>query len=229
MKQCDLLLIEDDAAIRSIIQQALSPLNLRMIEESDGIMGEARARDYQPSVILLDLGLPSKSGLEILQSIRAWFTGSVIVITAWQDEEQKLRAFELGAEDYVEKPFSPKELIARVKVALRRAGLKSRPRESVFNVGKLLINLEQHRVNCNGEPISLTQTEFRFLVKLAMQPGSLVSQNDLLVEIWGPNHDQDTHYLRILVSKLRKKLKESVSTVKITTEAGLGYRLEVDQ
>jgi two-component system KDP operon response regulator KdpE len=228
MKGCDVLLIEDDPAVRSLMRQSLEELHLKLHEESDGAIGEARARDYLPSVILLDLGLPGKSGIEILRGLKAWFQGSVIVITAWQDEDAKLQAFELGADDYISKPFSPRELLARVRVALRRA---RKPHETnvpqLIQLGNLEIDRKEHRVRVGQSELALTQTEYKFLLTLALEPESLVSQKRLLEEVWGPNHVEDTHYLRILVSRLRKKVNTTDAQVTIMTEAGLGYRLSV--
>lgn len=224
MKSCDILVIEDDPSIRGLIQQTLDPLGLKMSFETDGAVGEARAREYLPTVILLDLGLPSMTGLEILERLRPWFEGSILVITAWGDEEKKLRAFELGADDYISKPFSPRELLARVKVGVKHA--KGNTRENrTLNVGNVVIDVPDSRVTVAGKDFAVTQTEFRFLTLLAEQAGRLVSQAVLLKEIWGPNHSEDTHYLRILVSRLRKKLAQAGADASIVTELGLGYRL----
>lgn len=225
MKSCDILVIEDDPPIRSLIQQTLEPLGLKVSFEADGAAGEARAREYLPSVILLDLGLPSMSGLEILKRIKPWFAGEVIVITAWGDEEQKIEAFDLGASDYMPKPFSPRELLARVKVALKHTD-QSKKSESAIVVGQMTVHFGEHRVTVAGKAFPLTQTEFKFVARLTHEPGRLVSQGTLLNEIWGPNHAEDTHYLRILVSRLRKKLEQAGACVSIITEAGLGYRIE---
>lgn len=226
MKTCDILVIEDDSRIRDLILQSLSGLNLKIMTEQTGTQGEARAREYLPAVIVLDLGLPGQSGIEVLRRIRDWFKGSVVVVTAWEDEATKLEAFELGADDYVQKPFSPKELLARVKVALKRASQpKGTVAETILQVGDLTLDRFEHRVSAAGRSVNLTQTEFRFLLILACEPGRLIPQKRLLEEIWGPNHAQDTHYLRILVSRLRKKLAEAQSKVELVTEPGLGYRL----
>ena len=227
MKKCDLLVIEDDPKIRDLILETLEPLALQIMTEADGTAGEARAREYLPAVIVLDLGLPGQSGIDLLRKIRPWFKGSVLVVTAWEDEAYKLEAFELGADDYVQKPFSTKELLARVRVAIKRV---SQPKgadaaSALLKVGDLVIDRTEHRVTVGDQVASLTQTEFKFLSILAEEEGRLVSQKRLLQEVWGPNHSEDTHYLRILVSKLRKKLVVCGSGVVITTESGLGYRI----
>lgn len=228
MKHCDLLVVEDDPKIRALILETLAPLKMDVMAESDGHAGEARAREYLPKVIILDLGLPKQSGIEFLRRVQDWFKGSVVVVTAWQDEQYKLEAFELGAEDYVQKPFSPKELLARVKVALRRIAHSgtSVPPGAVFQVGDLSVDRAEHRVIAErGQVLAMTQTEFRFFCILAENEGRLVPQSHLLEQVWGPNHSSDTHYLRILVSRLRKKLVEAQSRVELVTEPGLGYRL----
>jgi two-component system KDP operon response regulator KdpE len=228
VKSCDVLVIEDDPSIRDVIRRMLEPLGVKILEEADGLAGEARAREYSPPVIVLDLGLPSLSGLEILKKLKPWFKGSVVVITAWEDEEKKLEAFELGADDYVSKPFSPGELLARIKVALRRSASALESPSEVLSLGGLRMDLQEHRLQTDrGQVIQVTQIEFRFLALLARHPGSLMLQKDLLLEIWGPNHSSDTHYLRILVSRLRKKLEPFAAGVSILTEPGLGYRLVV--
>jgi two-component system KDP operon response regulator KdpE len=228
MKRCDLLLIEDDPAIRSLIRQAVDELHLKLHEETDGVSGEARAREYLPSVVLLDLGLPNRSGLDVLKGLKKWFKGSVIVITAWQDEEAKLQAFELGTDDYITKPFSPRELLARIRVALRRAAADRKEPEQKVRIGRLLVDPRPGTVQVEGGgSLGLTVTEAKFVIILSRQAGSLVRQTTLLEEIWGPNHADDTHYLRILVSRLRKKLASHESGVRIVTESGLGYRMTV--
>lgn len=176
-------------------------------------------------LIVLDLGLPDISGMEVLHRIRDWSNVPIIVLTAKDREEDKIAALDSGADDYVTKPFSMGELVARIRVALRHAAKSAN--EPVLRIGGLTIDLAQRIVEMNGERVKLTPTEYDLLKVLASNAGRIVTQRQLLQEVWGSHHDEsESHYLRIYIGHLRKKLEEDSTQPKlIVTEPGIGYRL----
>jgi two-component system KDP operon response regulator KdpE len=226
-----ILMIEDEEHIRRFLRHSLESQDFRLIESSTGAEGLTLAASHNPDVILLDLGLPDMDGLEVLQRCRSWNTTPIIILSARGKDQDKIHALEIGADDYLIKPFSIGELTARVKVALRHS---NRPNpasiETVFKSGGLMVDMEEHRVTLNDIDVHLTPKEFKLLAILVRKAGKLVTWKELLGDIWGPAGGDSTHYLRIYISQLRHKLEENPARPRyLITEAGIGYRLNVGQ
>lgn len=222
------LIIDDEREIRRFLRISLTSQGFEIIEAASGREGIECARQRPPDLILLDLGLPDMDGQEVLRSLRWQQHVPVIVVSVREGEEEKVAALDAGAIDYVTKPFGIRELLARMRVALRtRAG--SHPPITTVQLGEVEIDLAQRRVSRRGEALHLTPREYAFLARLAQAPGQIVTGRQLLLELWGPVFEHNTHYLRILVSRLRQKLGDDPRTPSlIQTEAGIGYRLIVD-
>jgi two-component system KDP operon response regulator KdpE len=221
------LLIEDEVSIRRFLTPLLQEQGLDVREAANGEDGVREAIAFRPDLILLDLGLPDLSGEAVLAKLRGWSKVPVLILTASGEEAKKVEMLNAGADDYVTKPFSVVELIARIGVALRHTlEAKDGP---VVHAGPLEIDLAAHIVRKNGVQVHLTGTEYEFIRMLARNAGRIVTQRRLLAEIWGPNSVEFTHYLRIYAAQLRKKLEEDPSDPKmILTEPGVGYRLVSD-
>ena len=179
----------------------------------------------QPDCIVLDLGLPDLPGLEVLQRLRKWTAVPVVVLTAADSEHDKVRAFQLGADDYVTKPFSMAELMARVQVAIRHGQHARAEPSPVIEAGEVRIDLDARHVTRDGRPVRLTRTEYRLLETLATNAGRLCSHPFLLEQVWGAGYEAESQYLRVYIANLRKKLDDPTAPHLILTEPGLGYRL----
>jgi two-component system, OmpR family, KDP operon response regulator KdpE len=180
-----------------------------------------------PDAIVLDLVLPDGNGVDVLADVRRWSQVPVVVLSAVGDEEQKVRALDAGADDYVTKPFGSEELLARMRAVLRR---RAEEGDSAVSVGELEIDLADRSVRRNGEEIHLTPIEFDLLAKLAEHPGRLVTHRQLLQEVWGPGYEDETHYLRVHFAHVRAKIEPDPSTPRyVITEPGIGYRLKAEQ
>jgi two-component system KDP operon response regulator KdpE len=179
-----------------------------------------------PDAIVLDLVLPDGSGIEVCTEIRRWSQVPIVVLSAVGDEEQKVRALDAGADDYVTKPFGTEELLARIRAVLRR---RSEEGDSAVGVGELEIDLADRSVRRDGEEVHLTPIEFDLLSKLAEHPGRLVTHRQLLQEVWGPGYEDETHYLRVHFAHVRRKLEPDPSNPRyVITEPGIGYRLRAE-
>ena len=220
-----LLVIDDEIQIRKLLTKVLSEAGYHVVQAQTGAEGERLAVQERPDLILLDLGLPDKDGLDVLVAIRDVSQVPVIVLTVADDQADKVRLLESGADDYITKPFGVPELLARIKVAFRH-GYAQQSDEAVFQFKSLEINFLTRCVSVSGVPIKLTATEYDVLKLLCKYPGKLITQHQLLKEIWGKHSMEFTHYLRIYVAQLRKKI-ECFSELKgfIVTEAGIGYRI----
>jgi len=184
------------------------------------------ARSHNPDLVLLDLGLPDADGLSVLQEIRTWSRRPVIIISARHQEREKVRALDLGADDYLTKPFGAAELLARIRVALRHA-IQSPNAEAVFLLGDLRVDLERRDVSVKGLPARLTPIEYRLLEALVRRAGKVATHQQLLTEVWGPSGEGQNHYLRIYMAQLRKKLEADPNRPRFfLTEPGVGYRLD---
>ncbi len=218
------LLVDDDATLRQTLGIGLRAAGHEVLVAGDGRTALQAAREDRPDIIVLDLGLPDLSGFDVLRRVRAWSTVPVVVLSARAESAEKVEALDLGADDYVTKPFGMEELLARVRAAARRAGSDV----PVLTAGDLVIDLPARRVTKGGELVRLTPTEWGLLEMLVRTPGRLVSQQDLLHEVWGPTYGRETNYLRVYVGGLRKKLEDDPSTPRhLITEPGMGYRFEV--
>ena len=225
-----ILIIEDEAPIRRFLRLSLESRDFRPMEASNGSDGLSMAASHTPDLILLDLGLPDMDGLEMIQKLREWTAAPIVILSARGKEQDKITALESGADDYLTKPFSVGELSARIKVALRhfnRPG--SSPGEPVFRTGSLRVDLEKRQVFVGEREIHLTPIEYKLLSILVRHAGRLVTQRELLRDVWGPSGGDSSHYLRIYVSQLRRKLEENPAQPRyLITEAGVGYRLKTD-
>ena len=219
-----LLVIEDDRQIRRFLRISLCSQGFQVEACETGAAGVAAFNRQPPALVLLDLGLPDVDGMEVLDALRAQSEVPVLVVSARGSEREKVAALDAGANDYVTKPFGIQELLARVRVALRAPAPSAVP--ALLQLGELMLDIAGHRVTRHGEALHLTPREFSVLAMLARQPDRVVTQHQLLAEIWGPVHVHDTHYLRIVVSRLRHKLGDDPDAPRlIQTEPGVGYRL----
>jgi two-component system, OmpR family, KDP operon response regulator KdpE len=217
------LLVDDDATLRRTLGIGLRAEGHEVLIAADGRSALQALREDKPDIVVLDLGLPDLSGVEVLRRLRAWSTIPVVVLSARAESTEKVQALDLGADDYVTKPFGMEELLARVRASARRAGSDV----PVLEAGDLVIDLPARRVTKSGSVVRLTPTEWGLLEMLVRTPGRLVSQRDLLHEVWGPTYDRETNYLRVYVGGLRKKLEDDPSRPRhLITEPGMGYRFE---
>lgn len=218
------LVIDDEAAIRNLLKVNLGAHAYEVAVAANGDSGVKLVSEFHPHVIILDLGLPDMGGVDVLRHLRAWTDVPVIVLTVTDDEASKVKLLDAGADDYLTKPFGLPELLARIRVALRTH--KSVEATPVFRSGDLEIDLSKPEVKLGGTVVKLTSTELAILSRLVRGNGRLVSQDVLLKEVWGPRFTEETHYLRIYIGHLRKKLEVDPSDPKhIITEPGVGYRL----
>jgi two-component system KDP operon response regulator KdpE len=225
------LVVDDEAAILRVVGAGLMARGYDVLTATTGEAAlETVARD-DPDVVVLDLGLPDLDGVEVCRRLRLWSDVPIIVLSAEGADNRKVKAFEEGADDYVTKPFSMPELVARVAVALRhRTTLESRRDETELHVGDLEIDLFRHRVTVAGRAVELTPKEFDFLALLARWPGRVLTHRTILQAVWGPEYGTETQYLRVYASQLRKKLQDNPDRPRLVTEPGVGYRLvDVDE
>ena len=224
-----ILLVEDEPEIRRFLRTSLGSEGFRVVESATGRRGSIDAATHKPDVAIVDLGLPDMDGIAVIRNIRSWSPMPIIVLSARVLERGKIEAFEAGADDYVTKPFGIGELVARIRVALRHA-VRLRNGERVLALDDASIDLEKRRVLRGGAEIRLTPIEFRLVSVLARHAGRVVTHRQLLREVWGPTHENDTHYLRIYVKQLRDKLESDPANPRhFVTELGVGYRLELDE
>lgn len=221
-----ILVIDDEPQIRRFMRVSLTAEGYQYLEAETAGSGLTSAARHQPDLIILDLGLPDADGFSVLTSLREWSNVPVLVLTARDDEAQKVKLLEGGANDYLTKPFGIRELIARVKVLLRDlVGQMEETPRAILSFTDLSINIPEREVKRGDEVLNLSKKEFLLLVYLARNAGKLITQHQLLKEVWGPTHTEDTHYLRIFISQLRKKLGDDANQPKyIQTEPGVGYR-----
>lgn len=221
-----ILIIDDEPQIRKFLRISLASQGFKVLEAETAEQGLGKSATLQPDLIVLDLGLPDQDGQEVLCTLREWSTTPVLVLSARAGEDQKVRALDAGANDYMVKPFGIQEFLARVRSLLRRSPSHANS-GTVINLGGLSIDLAARVVTLDQQRMALTPKEYAVLTKLAEYPGRVITQRQLLVDIWGGSHHEDTHYLRIVVGHLRQKLGDDSSAPRyLHTEAGVGYRLE---
>jgi two-component system KDP operon response regulator KdpE len=222
------LLVEDEAQMRRFIRVSLVNHGYRIIEADRGQLALDLATSHNPDIVLLDLGLPDMDGLTVTEGIRSWSRAPILVISARGQEDDKIKALDAGADDYVTKPFSMGELLARMRVALRHSAERGQDSsKTVFEVGDLKIDLAARLVFLHGAEVHLTPHEYRLLVVLAQHAGKVLTHQQLLREVWGPNHGSDTQYLRVYMGQLRHKLEAVPARPRyLVTEPGVGYRLK---
>lgn len=220
------LIIDDEASIRKLLRVSLEANGYHIDEAIQAREGLSLVASLRPDIVLLDLGLPDMTGLEVLKEIRTWSQVPIIVLTVQDSDSDKVTALDGGADDYITKPFSVPELLVRMRVALRHSSSQSLPDKTELSSGPVKVDVPGHTVTVDGEHVKLTATEFNILRVLMKHKGKVVTHRMLLNEVWGPNSVEHTHYLRVYVGALRKKLKVLESTPEvIVTEAGVGYRL----
>lgn len=219
------LVVDDEPAIVQALTAALKARGHGVVTATTGQEALDQVAKHRPDVVILDLGLPDIDGVEVCRRLRQWTAVPIIVLTAEGADDRKVRALDEGADDYVTKPFSTPELLARLRVALRR-GRDAIPDEgAVLAVGDVAVDIARHRVTVGGRGIDLTPKEFDFLAALARQPGRVLTHRALLQTVWGPGYGKETQYLRVYASQLRKKLDEDPVRPRLITEPGVGYRL----
>ena len=225
----EVLLIEDDPQIRRFLRPTLAAEHYRLHEAVTAEEGIAQAAVRQPDVVLLDLGLPDRDGLTVIQAIRLWSAMPILVISARGQERDKIAALDAGADDFIDKPFATGELLARIRAALRRTARIGAQPSAVFRVGNIEVDLEKRLVHVNGAEVHLTPIEFKLLQTVIRYAGRVVTQRQLLNEVWGPNQVEQSQYLRVYMGQLRRKLEaDSARPQYLRTEPGVGYRLVVE-
>jgi two-component system KDP operon response regulator KdpE len=228
-KKFFILIIDDEPQIRHFLRISLKTEGYELLEAEDGKTGLWLCAKHSPDLVILDLGLPDMDGSRVLEGLRESSSAPVIILSVRDRELEKVKALDLGANDYVTKPFGVDELLARIRTQLRIHSRKNdftAPKTSaIFDNNALHIDLAMRKVTVNGEPVKLTPKEFAVLKILLLASGKIVTQSQLLKDIWGPTHTSDTHYLRILIGRLRQKLGDDPTEQRyIQTEPGVGYR-----
>jgi two-component system, OmpR family, KDP operon response regulator KdpE len=222
------VLIEDEPQIRRFLRATLGSSGYRLHEATSGEDGLVEAATRQPDVVILDLGLPDIDGLQVIRRLREWSTVPIIVLSARGQEGDKVAALDAGADDYVSKPFAVGELLARLRVALRHAAV-GESGEPTFTVAGLRVDQVKRLVQMDGKDVHLTPIEYRLLTTLVRHAGRVVSQRQLLKDVWGPAHTDQAHYLRVYMGTLRRKLEQDPARPRyLLTEPGVGYRLAAE-
>ncbi|HEU5036200.1 MAG TPA: response regulator transcription factor [Nocardioides sp.] len=220
------LVVDDEPALVRALAINLRAHGWEVVTAADGRSALEAAATERPDVVVLDLGLPDLDGTEVIAGLRGWTKVPIVVLSARQHGEDKVEALDLGADDYVTKPFAMNELMARLRAAVRR-GEESGPEQTEVAVGDLVIDLARKRVSRGGSDVRLTPTEWSFLELLARNLGRLVPREQILREVWGPAYAHETHYLRVYAAQLRRKLEaDPAHPVHLVTSPGLGYTLE---
>jgi two-component system KDP operon response regulator KdpE len=223
-KPASILVVDDEAQIRRALGSILSTRGYKAIFASDGSEGLELAIDQSPDLVILDLAMPGMGGLEVCRELRTWCTAPILVLSVRGSEADKVAALDIGADDYVTKPFSAGELLARVRALLRRASGQTASRP-VITAGELEIDIAQRRVRRAGEEIELTRIEFDILAHLAQNADCVVTSKMILEKVWGPEYGEDTQALRVHISHLRKKIEPHPAVPRyILTEPGVGFR-----
>jgi two-component system KDP operon response regulator KdpE len=222
------LVVEDEPQMRRFLRASLGAAGYRVREAWTVADGVREAAAEHPDAILLDLGLPDGDGLDLVRRVREWSSVPVIVVSARGREDEKVEALDAGADDYLPKPFGTKELLARLRVALRHARATAVPGGSpVLEAGPLRMDLERREATVDGHPVRLTPIEWRLLAFLATHAGKVLTHAQILREVWGPNASTQSHYVRVYMAELRKKLEADPSRPRLLlTEPGVGYRLD---
>lgn len=223
-----ILVVDDELAVRRFLRVSLSASGYHCLEAETAEQALAQAATQSPDLILLDLGLPDRSGLEVTRRVREWSRMPIIVISARGQETDKIEALDAGADDYLTKPFGVGELLARIRVALRHAA-RTETGESRFTIGELAVDLGRRRVTLAGREVHLTPIEYKLLTVLVKHAGRVLTHRQLLREVWGPSTAEQTQYLRVYMGQLRHKLEKDPSRPRyFVTEPGVGYRLQAE-
>ena len=219
------IVVEDEEKIRRFIKLALEAEHLTVYEADSVSRGLIEAGTRQPDLLVLDLGLPDGDGIDLIRDLRTWSEIPIIVLSARTAEAEKVAALDAGADDYLTKPFGAAELLARVRANLRRSSKAGSTGLSIFEFGMVRVDLGKRIVEKDGHQIHLTPIEFRLLAYLIANPDSVLTHRQLLKAVWGPSHAEDSHYVRVYMGHLRKKIEDDPTRPKyILTESGVGYR-----
>jgi two-component system KDP operon response regulator KdpE len=225
-----ILVIEDETQIRRFLRATLTNSNYRLVEATTAQDGLVQAATRLPDLVILDLGLPDMDGLQVIEQLREWTAVPIIILSARQQEGDKVQALDAGADDYLTKPFSVGELLARIRVALRhyaRAGQEAE--NTVFTLNELRVDQSRRLVFVGEQEVHLTPIEYKLLTTLVQHAGKVVTQRQLLKEVWGPAYTTESHYLRVYMGQLRHKLEADPARPRyLITEPGVGYRLKVE-
>src|SRR5690348_11566944 len=222
------LLIEDEQPIRRFLRASLTSAGYRVAEAASGEEGMRMAATQPPDLVILDLGLPSVDGQEVLRRLREWLSGPILILSARDQEKQKIEALDAGADDYLTKPFGVGELLARLRTALRHTHPKG-TESSILEIGDIRIDLAARIVCRGGEPLHLTPLEYKLLVLLMRNAGKVLTHRFLLREVWGPHDTHEIHYLRVFVAALRRKVETDPARPRyLLTEQGVGYRFAAE-
>jgi two-component system KDP operon response regulator KdpE len=224
-----ILVVDDEPQIRQLLRTGLEGYGYVVDVAADGVEAVAKAQDWRPDVIVLDMELPRLGGIDVCRSVRAWSAVPIIVLTVRDADRDKIQALDEGADDYLTKPFSLGELLARIRVALRHAGMMSGSNEPLRIFDDLRLDLLHRRVFLGEQEIHLTPTEYDLLKLLATQAGKVLTHTTLLRQVWGPAYERDTQTLRVFIGQLRRKLGDAPARPRfILTEPGVGYRFKTD-
>jgi len=219
------LVVDDEHSIRRAVGRALTARGYDVQLATDGEEALSMAAAFQPDLVVLDLNLPALDGLSVCRQLRVWSPVPILVLSVREDEADKVAALDLGADDYLTKPFGIDELLARVRALLRRAGAQGAPKPVRFRTDELEIDLDTSSVTRAGAEVRLTKTEWALLTELCQHPGKLLTHRWLLERVWGPGYAEDVDVLRVFISQLRKKIEEDPARPKlIATDPGIGYR-----
>ncbi|MEQ1620092.1 MAG: response regulator [Methylococcales bacterium] len=223
------IVIEDDPPIRRFLRTSLSTQGFTVFEADSGKQGIIEAGIRKPDLVILDLGLPDMDGVDVIKAIRRWSKLPIIILSARSSEQQKIDALDAGADDYLTKPFGFGELLARIRVALRHSiNPQELSQTGEFATANLKVNLHNRVVSIDDQEIHLTPIQYRLLTVLIKNAGRVLTQQQILKEVWGPSYQENAHYLRIYMSQLRQKLEADPAQPKfLLTESGVGYRLKV--
>lgn len=224
-----IIVIEDDLPIRRFLRTGLSTQGFTVFEADTGKQGIVEASVRKPDLVILDLGLPDMDGVDVIKAIRAWSELPIIILSARSSEQHKIDALDAGADDYLTKPFGFGELLARIRVALRHSIKPNEQTQAeVFVTANLKVDLHNRVVSIDDQEIHLTPIQYRLLTVLIKHAGKVLTQQQILKEVWGPSYQENAHYLRIYMSQLRHKLEADPTQPKfLLTESGVGYRLKV--
>lgn len=221
------LIIEDEKQIRRFVRVALEAEGCQVAEAETLAQGLIEAGSRQPDLLVLDLGLPDGNGIDLIRDLRSWSDVPVLILSARSQENDKIDALDAGADDYLTKPFSVGELQARVRALLRRRSRSGEAASPIVEFGNVVVDLSRRIVNRAGDTVHLTPLEYRLLSALLAQPGKVLTQRNLLREIWGPSYIESSHYLRVYVGHLRQKLEDDPTQPRhFLTETGVGYRFQ---
>jgi two-component system KDP operon response regulator KdpE len=228
MSKPRILIVEDEADIRRFVRMALEKEGMAVFEASTAAQARIDSASRKPELVIIDLGLPDDDGKTFIRELRTWSTAPVVVLSAREQEAEKVDALDAGADDYLVKPFGVPELLARVRAQLRRASIVSPvgAASSIIKFGQVSVDVATHEVTRHGEPVHLTPIEFRLLASLIRGHGKVLTHRQLLLDVWGPGHVERPHYIRIYMANLRQKLEDDpTQPLHLLTELQVGYRL----